>query len=176
MQPPGKQERKGLSFEVAGELILLSLVAGFFLYILISAQNWSFAATLTPAIAVAIGTPFLVWRVIVVVRSGLRIRPSNAAPAQIMDIGFRIGKDRRAERKRFLRIFVAIGLLYGGIWILGFHIAVPLWVFCYVYWFGKVRLVTAALLAALFLAFMVGVYDLTLESYWNEPLLFEWFR
>lgn len=173
---PGSLDRRALSFEIGGELILLSLVASFFIYIVISATEWEFAAILTPAIAIVIGTPFLIWRVIHVIRTGLWVRQPKTTSAQIMDIGFRIGKDRAAERQRFVRIIVAIGILYAGIVFLGFHITLPLWVFAYIYWYGKVRLVTAALISLLFLGFMTGVYDLLLESYWNEPLLFRWLR
>jgi hypothetical protein len=93
-----------------------------------------------------------------------------------MDIGFRVGQDRKGERQRFIRIFVAIGVLYAGIWILGFHITLPLWIFGYMYWFGKVRFVWAALIGLMFLGFIVGIYDMLLGAYWNEPLLFEWLK
>jgi hypothetical protein len=169
-------ERKAVSLEIIGEMVLLTAVAGFFIYIGISALSWKFSAVLTPAIAIAIGTPFLIWRMIHVVRMGLRVQNTEVTPSQIMDIGFRVGTDRKAAQGRFIRIFVAIGVLYAGIWILGFHITVPLWVFGYLYWFGHVRLVWSALIGLLFLGFIVGVYDQILGAYWNEPLALQWFN
>jgi hypothetical protein len=44
------------------------------------------------------------------------------------------------------------------------------------YWFGKVRFVWAALIGLMFLGFIVGIYDMLLGAYWNEPLLFEWLK
>jgi ABC-type amino acid transport system permease subunit len=169
-------ERKAVSLEIIGEMILLSAVAGFFIYIAVSARNWPFAAILTPAIAITIGTPFLIWRIVHVIRMGLWVHNTEVTQSQIMDIGFRVGQDRKGERQRFIRIFVAIGVLYGGIWILGFHITLPLWIFGYMYWFGKVRLVWAALIGLLFLGFIVGIYDMLLGAYWNEPLLLQWLK
>jgi len=169
-------ERKAVSLEIIGEMILLSAVAGFFIYIGVSALNWQFSAILTPAIAIVIGTPFLIWRIIHVIRMGFWVHNTEVTQSQIMDIGFRVGQDRKGERQRFIRIFVAIGVLYAGIWILGFHITLPLWIFGYMYWFGKVRFVWAALIGLMFLGFIVGIYDMLLGAYWNEPLLFEWLK
>jgi hypothetical protein len=169
-------ERKAVSREIIGEMILLSAVAGFFIYIGVSALNWQFSAILTPAIAIVIGTPFLIWRIIHVIRMGFWVHNTEVTQSQIMDIGFRVGQDRKGERQRFIRIFVAIGVLYAGIWILGFHITLPLWIFGYMYWFGKVRFVWAALIGLMFLGFIVGIYDMLLGAYWNEPLLFEWLK
>jgi hypothetical protein len=166
--------RKFASIEVIGEMILLTAVAGFFIYIGVSARHWPFSAMLTPLIAVAIGTPFLIWRFVTVLRVGLAVTRDEASPQQIMDTGFRIGDDPKTEGQRFLRVFVALGVLYGGIWLLGFHIMVPLWVFVYMRWFGKVPLIWAALVALLFLGLMVGLYDHLLDALWHEPVLFKW--
>jgi len=169
-------ERRAVSLEVVGELILLALVAGFFAYIVVSAFEWKLAAIVTPAMAIAVGTPFLIWRAVHVIRMCLWVQRAEVTESQIMDVGFRIGHDRKAERQRFFRITLAIGLLYAGIWLFGFHVTLPLWVFGYLYWFGNVRFVWAGLMGTLFLAFIIGVYDEVLGVYWNKPLVMTLFE
>lgn len=170
----GGNLRRFASVEIIGELILLAAVTGFFIYIGISARHWPFSAMLTPLIAVAIGTPFLIWRIVTVLRLGFAVRGASVTQSQIMDTGFRIGEDPKTEGRRFLRVFVALAVLYGGIWLIGFHIMVPLWVFAYMHWFGRVRLIWAALVALLFVALIVGLYDHILDALWHEPVLFKW--
>lgn len=160
--------------EIIGELILLTMVAGFFIYIGVSARNWPFSAMLTPLIAVAIGTPFLIWRIVSLIRFGLTLRDTAVTPGQIMDTGFRISDDPTTEGRRFLNVFVAIGVLYAGIYLLGFHITVPLWVFAYMRWFGKVPVLWAALVAVLFVVLIFGLYDQVLDAFWHEPVLWKW--
>ena len=169
-----KTLRTFASVEFIGEMILLAIVAGFFTYIVISARHWPFSAMLTPIIAVTIGTPFLIWRIVTVIRMRLAIRGPSVTPRQIMDTGFRIGSDPKTEGKRFIKVFVAIAVLYAGIWLVGFHIMVPIWVFAYMRWFGKVKLVWAAFVALLFVALMVGLYDHVLDALWHEPVLWKW--
>ena len=60
--------RKQFTVEIAGEIILLLAVTGFFLYMFISSLNWVWGARLMPQIAVAIGSPFLILRMIYVLR------------------------------------------------------------------------------------------------------------
>lgn len=171
----GHRRLKGfVTVEIIGELILLCIVAGFFVYIGVSARNWPFSAKLTPLIAVAIGTPFLIWRFFSVIRLALAIQVRPVSPRQIMDTGFRTGSDPKTEGKRFLKVFVSLGVLYGGIWLLGFHITVPLWVFVYMRWFGKVPLVWAAATALMFVVLIFGLYDQVLDALWHEPVLWKW--
>lgn len=178
VMPGASAQQKNLrtfaSVEVIGEMILLAIVAGFFAYIVISARHWPFSAMLTPLIAVSIGTPFLIWRIVTLVRMRLAIRGPSVTTRQIMDTGFRIGGDPKTEGRRFIKVFVAIGVLYAGIWLVGFHIMVPLWVFVYMRWFGKVSLVWAAVVALLFVALMVGFYDHVIDALWHEPVLWKW--
>ena len=171
----GNRPFKGfVTVEIIGELILLCMVAGFFIYIGVSARNWPFSALLTPLIAVAIGTPFLIWRFISVIRLVLAIQVRPVSQSQIMDTGFRTGSDPKTEGQRFLKVFIALGVLYGGIYLLGFHITVPIWVFVYMRWFGKVPVVWAAVTALMFIVLIFGLYDQVLDALWHEPVLWKW--
>ncbi len=164
-----QSERPLFSLEVIGELVLLFMVGGFFIYVLYESTEWQLGAQLIPWIGVAIGAPFLI------IRIWALIFPSKntGAPAQIMDIGFGTSTTPGAGW-RLLRISGYIVLLYLGIWIFGFHVALPLGTFLYLYIYGKTGLAWAAGVALLFLALMIGVYDELLHAHWPQPLIAEW--
>ena len=134
----------------------------------IPSLDWAWGARLMPQIAIGIGTPFLILRIIYVLRVLFWSRTaSSVTPTQIMDMGFRVGDDPKEERKRSIRILSAIGILYLGIWAVGFHIALPLWIFVYMLWFGRAHLLLAGSMALLFLGLIVGVYGELIRVPWH---------
>ena len=176
VRPMGEVQKRALSLEIVGEVLLLAIVGGFFLYMLIQALDWNLGAALTPYIALAVGFPFLVLRIVQVGYTRRGIRTETMTPGQIMDMGFRIGEDPKAEKRRFIQIVSAIAILYLGIWLVGFHIMMPLWTFLYVYFVGKARIIWSALVAVLMLGTLIGVYDYLLSTVWDTPILFKLFR
>jgi hypothetical protein len=169
--------RQQLTAEIVGEMILLIAVAGFFLYLFIPSSAWPWGARLLPQIAVVVGAPFLIIRIFYVLRILFWSREAGTiTPGQIMDMGFRISDDPKGEGKRWLRILSAIGVLYIGIWLVGFHIALPLWVFAYMVWFGKANLFLAGGIALGFLGLIVGVYDYLIRVPWHDPQLLLLFK
>jgi hypothetical protein len=163
-----RKTKRGLSLEIAGELVLLLLVGAFFVYLFIESLHWPLGSALMPWIAIAIGTPFWLWRIAVL------FFQAKESSGQIMDIGFRTGDDPEGERGRFLRICCFIVALYLGIWLLGFHIAMPLGILIYVRVYGKMSWVGSIGLALLFVALIAGVYDHLLNAAWHEPPLLQW--
>jgi hypothetical protein len=162
---------------VVGEIILLVAVTAFFLYMLLLSFDWPWGARLVPQIAVAIGTPFLILRIIYVVRVLFWTRAtSSVAPVQIMDLGFRVGDDPKGEGKRWIRILSAIGILYLTIWLAGFQVALPVWIFVYMVCFGRANFLVAGGIALLFFGLIVGVYDYLIRVPWHDPPLFMLFR
>ena len=171
------QLRKKLTVEIFGEIILLLAVTFFFIYLFIPSLDWPWGARLVPQIAVAIGTPFLVLRIIYVLRALLWSRTvATVTPSGIMDLGFRVGGDPTEEGQRWFRILSAIAVLYLGIWIAGFQIAMPLWVFTYMVWFGRAHRVVAGGIALIFVGLIVGVYGYLIRVPWHDPPLFMLYR
>ena len=162
--------RRGFSMEVMGEIILLAVVGFFFVYMFVESFSWPEGSALMPRIAVGLGTPFWFLRLFALVRSA-----RAASSAQIMDLGFRTGADPKGERQRFARICLYILALYGAIWLVGFHIAIPLGVFFYVLVYGRAGWIWSTILGLLFLALIVGVYDNFLNATWHDPPLLRLF-
>ena len=184
-RPPDQQTRtldtvllrNQLTVEIIGEIILLLTVTAFFIYLFIPSLNWPWGARLMPQIAIGIGTPFLILRIIYVLRALFWSRTvSSVTPSGIMDLGFRVGDDPKGEGKRWIRILSAIAVLYAGIWLVGFHIAMPLWVFVYMVWFGRGNFFVAGGIALLFLGLIGGVYGHLIRVPWHDPPLFMLFR
>ena len=61
--------------------------------------------------------------------------------------------------------------LLAGVWLVGFHITIPLYLLVYCTVFGAMQWRNAFLIAAGFEVFIVGVYDMLVHVIWNEPLL-----
>ena len=164
--------------EIAGEAVLLMVVTVFFAFViaestgLIGAGPWPIGASLTPWISVGIGTPFLIARIVHVARAILWVEGAiQATQAEIMDVGFMVSDDPQADRRRFVRILAAIGVLYVGIWLFGFHVTLPLWVAGYLYLYGNVGARWAIGTGLFFICFIIGVYDYLMEVPWEEPVI-----
>lgn len=162
--------RRGFSVEVVGEIILLAMVGALFLYMFIESFSWPLGSALMPRIAIGIGTPFWIARLVTLIRS-----TRETSSQQIMDLGFRTGADPRGERIRFARICLYIVGLYTAIWLVGFHLAIPLGVFFYVKVYGRAGWIWSTVLALLFLLLIVGVYDRFLNATWHDPPLLRLF-
>lgn len=165
-----RRARRGISLELLGEMVLLALVGGFLVYLFVESFKWQLGSALMPWIAVGIGAPFWIYRVLVL---GLRARETRG---WIMDIGFRSGTDPVGERARFVRISLFIGGLYLGIWLFGFHVALPLGTLLYVRVYGRMSWPASICVGLAFLALLVGVYDRLLNATWHEPLMHRWFQ
>ena len=165
-----RRARLGFSLETIGETVLVALVGGFFVYLFVESLKWPLGSALMPWIAVGIGAPFWVYRLLAL------ISRAREAPSQIMDIGFRTGSDATGERARFLRITLFILGLYLGIWLFGFHVALPLGILFYVRVYGRLSWLASLCVALLFLSLLVGVYDRLLNASWHEPLARQWFE
>lgn len=168
-QPHAEAEkRRRVSLEAIGEIILLTIVGAFFIYLFVASLDWPLGAALVPWISVAIGFPFWIYRLVVLF---LRVQE---APRQIMDMGFRIGTDPGGERARFFRISIFILGLYLAIWLFGFHLALPAGIFLYTFLYGQTSWWWSLCLSLFFLTLIIAVYDQMLGAVWHEPPALQW--
>ena len=165
--------RANLFIEYAGEFLLLLLVGGFFIYLFFDSLSLAPGAWLMPRIIVIAGGPFVLIRIVIVIRNLWQGRDELTAkpPPQIMDTGFVGGDDIRATAARLTQVSLWVIATYAGIWLVGFHIALPAAVFSYLMIYGKAGVVWSTLIALLSLALILGLYDYLLNTPWNDPLL-----
>lgn len=172
--PPAEEKarrRRRMTVEVAGEALLLIVVGVFFAYMFIDSFNWTVGAALMPRIAVIVGAPFWLIRVIALFRG----KPERELrEGDIMDTGFILGDDPKAEGRRFVRIFGFTVLLYAGIWVFGVHVALPALLFLYLMIYGKAGWLWSVSIAIVFLGLIVGFYDYGLHIVWPESLVGIW--
>ena len=170
--------------EVAGEMALLAIVGVMFGTMLWESREWTTASALMPRIAIGIGAPLWLVRAFGLVRYALGTQPERyrgvrreeKSGGQIMDLGFYMGDDQRAAFVRFLTITGALVVLLLGIWLLGWHITLPLWTFAYLLIFAKLKIWQAALGGIFFLAVIIGVYGALFDTLWNDPVLLRLLR
>lgn len=158
-----------LSTEVLGELLLIAIAFALFGYLFALSFDWPEAARLLPRIAVVIGIPFGLVRLFVLLR---RVKPSATS---VMDIAFRIeGQDQRAVTGRFIRIWTWLLGLYLGIWMLGFHFALPVGTFIYLFRYGKAGWIWSVGLSLAIYATIKLVYDVALDAVWFDAVIPRW--
>jgi hypothetical protein len=178
-RPNDDNSQRGVSWftpQIAGEAVLLLfvviLMVAFALdaYHLISSRGYARAegGVVLPILTIGFTLPFLLLRVRTVL---LRKRRMNAG--MIMDLGFRVGEDPAGERRRALGYIVGIAALFIGIWLIGFHIAIPVWVAALLRRNANVRWPIIVLICALFLSFIFGIMDYIIDTPWGDPVLFQ---
>jgi hypothetical protein len=162
--------RRWVSIEVLLEALFVTVVASGFIYLIVASQRWPASAALVPRIGGSAGLAlivlFVIGRVLAARRGGSR------GGGRILDMGFSDADvDPRLARRRTLRFVLSTASLYLGIWLVGFLVAVPVYVFGYLVRYGRVRWWVAAGTSLTFMGLIWGVYEQVLHTAWNEPLL-----
>jgi len=161
-------ERK-ISFrspEILGEVILLAIVLFLAIAYIIEMPGLKMPGRYLPIITIAFVAPFWVIRV-----KSLFERKKALEAGQIMDLGFRFGGDPVAEKRRAVRYIASVGLFFVAVWILGFHIALPIWVMTYLFIFARVKPIIILMIGAAFEGLLLGIHDFIIDVPWPEPLL-----
>jgi len=134
--------------------------------------EWEIEAGLFPRVVAGLGvisaTAYLVqivWQ---------RITGRGGAGGRILDIAWaKVDGDARAIKRTAVGVIAWALAFWAGIWLLGFHIAAPLYLYSQLVIYGEVRKWIAALAAGGCLAVIIVVYDRLAETTWNDPLLFD---
>lgn len=171
---PSEPRNRLLTFEFMGELILLAVVGAIFVYMLWDSRTWGTGAWLLPRIAIGFGIPFWIWRVISLFKTGM-----SEDGDQIMDTGFLDTDDPAAViNRRWLKLIGTTAGLLGGVWLLGFHVAIPAYTILYLVIFAGVKWYWTLIPALFFEGIMVFIYGHLLIAEWNEPVIpyLDWWR
>ena len=148
-----------------GFMLVIAAMAVFFL---VRSFEWPAGTALMPRLVS--GAALLV--VVLYGVDALRKGP-GAAQGRIMDVGRLETGDltRRQVRLRMAEIAATLVALVGAVWAVGFHLAIPIYVFLSLWRLGHTRWWTALLTAAAFEALLVGLYDNVIHITWHTTLL-----
>ena len=96
----------------------------------------------------------------------------SASAGRIMDIGrTRTDAQRGVVMQRTVKAIGSTFALVAAIWLIGFQIALPGYVFLYLFIFGRVRWWAALAWLLIFLVLIYGFFDLVIHIPWIDPVL-----
>lgn len=180
----GRRRSRFTSMEFVGEVILLVAVGAFLVYMYLDSVDqdagalgwlpwrldWGDGGWLLPRIAVFFSVPFWIWRAASLFRAG-----ASSEPVQIMDTGFLDTTDARSVvALRWVQLFITTAALLLGVWIIGFHIAVPAYTVLYLIIFGKAKWYWTIIPAAFILIVVNFIYGYLLIAEWGNPVARDW--
>jgi hypothetical protein len=157
------------------EFVVLLLLLGIFIFMWVESAHWPLGAALFPRVAAVLGALAIIAFAIQLV---WRLRSSaTVVEGRILDLQWSTGDtDARTLKKRAFVIVASIGGLWLGVWLLGFHVAIPVYLFSQLVLLGNCRWWSATLVALAGLAIIIGVYDKLLQVSWNQPAILALWR
>ncbi len=146
--------------------IFIALLAFAFAFTFWQTFEWTNQAARLPRVITVVGLG------LIAIYVALHLAFPSSGGGRIMDIGRTLTEDTR--RVLLLRTFKAIGSTFGlvfAIWLIGFQIALPAYVFLYLFFFGHVRWWVALFWLAVFLVLIYGFFDEVIHIPWIDPVL-----
>ena len=129
-----------MSFDLVLESILVSIVTGYFIYLLLAVRDLRPEAARLPTVT-AIGGLVLV-AAFIAQKIWDATHPKQNTAVQILDTGFdEEGLSGRLVLIRTLRLGAWFGGMLAAIWFFGYHVTVPVFVFFYLLVFGEIKMV-----------------------------------
>ncbi len=143
----------------------MSVVLIFAITYLLELPGLKPAGRYLPIITLIFAAPFWLIRV-----RSLFDRKKALQAGAIMDLGFRFGGDSVAEKRRAVRFIASVAALFLGVWVFGFHLALPIWVMTYLFLFAKAKPIVILIIGIAFEGLLLGVHDFIIDVPWPEPL------
>ncbi|MDX1488607.1 MAG: tripartite tricarboxylate transporter TctB family protein [Acidiferrobacterales bacterium] len=132
------------------------------------ATSWDRSARLFPLLA---SLPLLVLSLI---QLGIDTLKRNGETAKTMDFEFTKGVEEGLAQRRTLNIFAWLFGFAFAIWLLGFHIAIPLTVLLYLKVQGRERWSLSLGLTVLIYVLFWAIFDHLLHLPFPEPVILAW--
>lgn len=157
------EKESKLKFERILFSLFIACVLGFAVR---SSLDWPIRASILVLVLGGIGFA------LALLQLGMDFRAIFHEPAKAQGMSFEaplpeVGETRWGD----LEIWAWLIGLYAAIWLVGFPIAVPLWVFIYSKLYGS-RWITSLCLTAVAWAFIYGLFERALHVPWPESVLF----
>ena len=172
MSQPGQSPRMDPSFWLSLGMAAVILIG------VVTAIQWRWDTRLFPW---AIGIPALVlalWQMGIDLRGGRsRAQPARkSSGAGPVDIPADASIPPEVRRKNTFRAIGWIAGFVAGIWLLGFLIAIPIFVFCYLIYEARCGRAAAFLLAGCTELFIWGIFEMLMHLAWPTAALLDFFR
>lgn len=153
-------------------LFLAVTVAG-----VVTAAGWRWDTRLFPW---AVGFPALIlalWQLVVDFRGRQsEAEPGREASMEVMDVPVDRSIPKQLMRRRTLGALMWIGGFALAVWLIGFLLAIPIFVFSYLKREARASTLAALVLAVCTWLFIWGVFDWLMNLGWPAPALFTLFR
>jgi TctA family transporter len=146
--------------------VFIALLTVAFVYTLWQTYDWTDEAARLPRVVVIAGL------VLVGIYAVLHLLFPSSGKGRIMDIGRTVtGDTREVVLRRTAKALGTTGALVAAIWLVGFQIALPTYVFLYLLVFGRVRWWVALFWMVAFLVLIYGFFDLVIYIPWIDPVI-----
>lgn len=145
------------------------LLAAIMAWFLVESAKWPAGAALLPRVISIFGLLVLA----LYAAQSFLAPAARGAARQIMDVG-RLDTGALSRQQVLSRILLVVGttaVLALAVWAVGFHVAIPAYVFLALVTVGKVRWWKALFAAGVFLAVLIGLYDNLIHITWHTTLL-----
>ncbi|MGH7927414.1 MAG: tripartite tricarboxylate transporter TctB family protein [Candidatus Binatia bacterium] len=156
-------------------------LSGFFVAVIaagvITAAEWRWDTRLFPWV---IGIPALalaLWQMTIDFRGGrFGAQRQKSSSREPVDIPADASVPAEIRTQRTWRAIGWIGGFALAIWLLGFLIAIPLFIFCYLIYEAQCGKILALVLAGCMELFIWSIFELLMHLAWPEAALFAFFR
>jgi len=158
---------RGVRFDP--NLLFALVLAGLMVWVLFEARRWPANAQLLPRAVAIFGLLMLAGYLV----ESVLVTRRGSEPRQIMDIG-RLDTsaiDRRQVVSRLALVVGSTAALVLAIWLVGFHAAIPVYVFVALWAVGGTRWWAALAASIAFEALLIGVYDNVMHVTWHETVM-----
>jgi hypothetical protein len=147
------------------QILFTLLIVCVFIVALKSSLDWPIRASILVLLLGGIGLA------LALVQLGADFWTIFHEPAKAEGLSFEVPLLETGSRWGALEIWAWLIGLYAAIWLVGFPIAVPLWVFAYSKFYGS-HWITSISLTAVAWAFIYGIFDRALHVPWPDAVLF----
>ena len=146
--------------------IFVALLAFAFAFTFWQTFEWSWEAARLPRVITVVGLA------LILIYAVMHLLFPSASAGRIMDIGrTRTDAQRGVVMQRTVKAIGSTFALVAAIWLIGFQIALPGYVFLYLFIFGRVRWWAALAWLLIFLVLIYGFFDLVIHIPWIDPVL-----
>ena len=153
------------------EFISPFLLVLFFAIVFVFALRWEWRTALMPAVAAGFGMLFGVIEIVKATSKQKTVGETKQTKQYTGDLTY-----EAVSLHQGIIFFAWVGAFFLGVFLLGFHISIPLFAFLYLKIEGKASWLLSILLPLSLLGFVLVVFDWLMDIAWGKPLLLSWFQ